>query len=105
MFVSPSEVAAWTKLRLGQVSPGTEQNQRVQTANCFARVEITGTCSGGWQCIARMPRFTGPLAGSALTNRLISGASKPLNCGLARPRAFRSRLETKPELSGRLAPG
>jgi|HubBroStandDraft_6_1064221.scaffolds.fasta_scaffold94292_2 hypothetical protein len=46
MFVSPSEVAACRKLRFGQVSPGTEQNHLVHTANSSARRLSTGTLSG-----------------------------------------------------------
>src|SRR5688500_15742453 len=42
MSTLSSEVAAWAKLRLGHVAPGTDENHRVQTANSFARVPNTG---------------------------------------------------------------
>src|SRR4051794_27650674 len=45
--VSPSEVAAWAKLRLGQVSPGTEECQLTSTANSLASRERTGTSASG----------------------------------------------------------
>src|SRR3954463_14387232 len=55
MSTVPADVAAWTNWRFGHVSPGTEQNQRVHTANSFARVAMPGMAAGSQHHMIRRP--------------------------------------------------
>src|SRR5690348_12693169 len=47
MLVVPCDVPAWAYCRFGHVSPGTEANQLVRSAYCFARNASTGTSESG----------------------------------------------------------
>src|SRR4051812_8985433 len=72
MAVSPSEVAACANLRLGQVSPGTEECQFTSTAYSLASFESTGTSASGKHfMISAAPGSTG-----AGTRRILSRSAE-----------------------------
>jgi hypothetical protein len=79
------------KLRLGQVSPGTEANHWEHTPNPNASAASTGTWLGGWQRMISPPRSVIGLAAACRRyHQLASGARSPSKVGGASPRPFSS---------------
>jgi hypothetical protein len=75
------------KFRLGQVSPGTEENHLEHTPNCSASAASTGTWLGGWQPMISPPRSViGLAAARRRYHQFARGASSPSKVGGASPR-------------------